>query len=61
MKISDDQIDVEDEELEENKKDALRGGSNLALGEAHPNFMFLFGSEPRTGIKADSKLIFDTL
>ena len=58
---AEEQIDQEDEEPEETKKDQLRGGSNLTQGEEHPNFMFLLGSEPRTGIRADSKLIFDAL
>ena len=46
---------------EEAKEGELRGSLNLTLGEDHPNFMFLLGTEPSRGVRADTKLISDAL
>ena len=43
------------------EKDALRGGQDLNSGAFMPNFMFVVGSSPGTGVKKDTKLIRDVL
>ena len=62
-KVQEDSSSSEEEEesgTDELKKDVLRGGTNLALGEAVQNFMIIEGTEPGKGVKADTKLIADT-
>ena len=50
-----------EEESKEKKKDALRGGENLTLGESVQNFMLIAGAAPIYGVKSDTKLIQDVL
>ena len=43
------------------EKESLRGGQDLTTGAMMPNFMFVVGTSPGSGVKSDTKLIRDVL